>query len=175
MVPGRSTPTLSTAPGNKSDAPDNCAAYACLLCLCLPVLPALPALPALMPLMPLMPRALQHSLDSSGSEPRARAHPCLGGECRYLPYLGTHPARSCLLARTKPLARVMQVDLAGLPSLPQCAVGSMAAVCTEGHSAAPLYSNPQHPWKSAAFSQCTLRTGVVPGCDDGMPPDLLCL
>jgi hypothetical protein len=63
------------------------------------------------------------------------------------------------------------IELAGLPPIPQCPVGptqNQPLLCTEGISAAPLFVQPERPWKKAAFSQYS-RPAPVP--DNGFPAD----
>ncbi|EDQ92138.1 uncharacterized protein MONBRDRAFT_22994 [Monosiga brevicollis MX1] len=78
------------------------------------------------------------------------------------------PARTAALVETVDIYPTL-VDLAGLPSLETCAPGSMAALCTEGFSMRPLFTDPTRAWKSAAFSQ---YARPAPSPDNGFPADL---
>ncbi len=52
------------------------------------------------------------------------------------------------------------VDVAGLPSIPQCPEkSSRIPLCHEGMSMVPLISDPSAKWKKAAFSQVTRNSG----------------
>ena len=63
------------------------------------------------------------------------------------------------------------IELAGLSPIPRCPTGptqDQPLLCTEGLSAAPLFAEPERPWKKAAFSQYA-RPAPVP--DNGFPAD----
>ena len=62
------------------------------------------------------------------------------------------------------------VALAGLPIPELCAEGSQEMYCVEGVSLAPLWIDPQRPWKSAAFSQFPRPDRGFPQPAPGLPP-----